>query len=160
MKYDIKVREVGSQPILGVRAVVRTLELVQFFDEACNQMKNYLAKAGVRTAGPAMSIWHSAPGQIPDGFDIETCIPIENLISPADPMRSRELPAGLQAFTVHYGAYDDMGNAFEAVWKWIQEHGYEMVGPPRDVVLIGPNETSDPSTYRTEIVYPVVSIPQ
>jgi effector-binding domain-containing protein len=120
-------------------------------------MMAYLDKAGVRVVGPAMSLWHSAPGQIPDSFDIETCLPIEGPVSPADRMHFRELPAGLQAFTIHIGSYDNMGDAFDAVWEWIQEHSYEMTGPPRDVVLRGPNETSDPSTYRTEIVYPVAA---
>ncbi len=155
MAYAIHVREVGPQPILSIRAVVRTLELVQFFDEACKEMQTYLTQVGVRTVDPAMSLWQSAPGQIPDGSDIETCLPIEGPVPPSGRMRYSELSAGLQAFTVHYGAYDDMGNAFDAVWHWIQEHGYEMAGPPRDVVLVGPNDTSDPSAYRTEIVYPV-----
>ena len=51
-----------------------------------------------------------------------------------------------------------MGNAFEAVWEWIQEHGHEVVGPPRDVVLVGPHLTSDTTAYRTRIVYPSAAI--
>jgi effector-binding domain-containing protein len=155
MAYEIRVREVGSQPILSIRAIVQTPELVRFFDEACNEMRTYLILVGVRAVGPARSLWHSAPGQIPDSFDIETCLAIEHPVPPSGRMRYGALPAGLQAFTVHHGAYNDMGNAFDAVWHWIQAHGYEMVGPPCDVVLVGPDDTSDPSAYRTEIVYPV-----
>jgi effector-binding domain-containing protein len=155
MDYKIQVREVGSQPILSIRAVVRTLELVGFFDEACSEIMAYLIQAGVHAVGPPRSLWHSAPGQIPDGSDIETCLPVARPVEPSGRMRYRELPGGLEAFTVHHGAYDDMGNAFDAVWQWIQANGYELVGPPCDVVLVGPNETSDPSAYRTEIVYPV-----
>ena len=50
-----------------------------------------------------------------------------------------------------------MSSAFDAVWQWIEEHGYKMDGAPRDVVLVGPNDTSDVTAYRTEIVYPVTS---
>ena len=155
MPYVVQVREVAPQPILSIRAVVRTPELIQFFDEACREMQTYLSQVGGRTVGPPMSLWHSAPGQIPDASDIETCWPIEGPVASSGGMRYSELPAGLQAFTVHPGAYDEMGKAFDAVWHWIQEHGYEMAGAPRDVVLVGPNETRDPSAYRTEIVYPV-----
>ena len=55
-------------------------------------------------------------------------------------MRYGELPAGLEVFTVHAGAYNEMGDAFDAVWQWIQEQGYEVAGPPRDAVLVGPME--------------------
>lgn len=155
MVYEIQLREAGPQPVLSIRAVVPTLELVQFFDVACAEMRAYLAQAGIRITGPAMSLWHSAPGQIPGASDIETCWPIEGPAPSSGRMKYRELAAGFQAFTVHPGPYDDMGNAFDAVWHWIQERGYEMAGPPRDVVLVGPGDTSDPADYRTEIVYPV-----
>lgn len=155
MPYTIQVRAVPPQPILSIRAVVRTPELVQFFDEACREMEIYLAQVGVRRTGAPMSLWHSAPGEIPDSSDIETCLPVDKPVPPSGRMGFRILPAGTQAFTVHQGAYDDMGNAFDAVWQWIEEQGYKMAGAPRDVVLVGPNETSHLQEYRTEIVYPV-----
>ena len=155
MPYEIQVREVNPQPILSIRAVVPTLELIQFFDEAVNEMNAYVNQVGIKITGPAMSLWHSAPGQIPDASDIETCLPIEGPVPASGRMLYTKLPAGLHAFTIHHGSYDNMVNAYDAVWHWIQEQGYEMTGPPRDVVRVGPNDTSDPSNYRTEIVYPI-----
>jgi len=155
MNYAIQVRNVRPQPVLSIRAVVPTPELIQFFDAACQEMQAYLAQLGMSQVGPPMSLWHSAPGQIPNSSDLETCLPIPHLIPASGRMSSRELPAGLEVFTVHAGAYDDMVQAFDALWHWVQAEGYEMAGPPRDVVLVGPNETSDPAAYRTEIVYPI-----
>jgi hypothetical protein len=100
MTYQVQIRQVGPQPILSIRAVVPTLELVQFFDEACTQMQAYLTQTGIRIVGPAMSLWHSAPGQIQDGFDLETGWPIEGPVPSLGRMHYRELPAGLQAFTM------------------------------------------------------------
>ena len=104
-----------------------------------------------------MSLWHSAPGQIPNALDIETYWPIEGPVLSMGQMKYRVLPAGLEAFTLYHGSYDDIGNAFDAWWQWVQEQGYEMSGPPRDVVLVGPTDTGDPPAYRTEIVYPITS---
>ena len=159
MTYQIQLREARPQPILSIRAVVPTMQLVQFFDEATQEMQAYLEEQGVRRTGPAMSLWHSAPGQIPGASDIETCWPIEGPVPPMGQMHYRVLPAGLEAITIHHGSYDDMGNAFDALWQWTQEQGYEMTGPPRDVVLVGPADAGDPSAYRTEIVYPVAARP-
>jgi effector-binding domain-containing protein len=155
MDYAIQIREAGPQPVLSIRAITPIFELIPFFDEACTEMRAYLEQVGVQSVGPAMSLWHSAPGEIKDGFDIETCLPVEGPLPSSGRMHYRELPASLQAFTVHKGGYEDMRNAFDAVWDWIRQHGYEMAGPPRDVVLVGPGDTGDPAAYRTEIVYPV-----
>lgn len=156
MIYEIHTRHVSAQAVLSIRAVVPTSELIQFFDTACEEIGAHLAQLGMTPAGPAMSLWHSAPGQIPNASDIETCLPVNQLVSASGRMSSRELPGGLEAFTVHSGGYENMVDAFDAVWKWIEAEGYEMTGPPRDVVLIGPGHTSDPAAYRTEVVYPIV----
>jgi len=155
MPYEVQIREVGPQTIMSIRAVVPTLEMVKFFDDACNEMRAYVTQIGGRIVGPAMSLWQSEPGLIKDGFDIETCLPVEHPVPSIGRMRCSELPAGVHVFTVHHGPYDDMSNAFDAVWKWIQENDYEMAGPPRDVVLEGPKDTNDPTAYRTEIVFPI-----
>ena len=132
-----------------------TLELVSFFGTACREIRSYLEEVGVEAAGPPMSLWHSEPGEIPDAFDIETCIPLERAVPGIGRIRPGELPAGTLAATVHEGPYDTMGTAFEAVWDWAQAEGYEAVGPPRDATLVGPDETDDPAEYRTEIALPV-----
>ncbi|HEY3476357.1 MAG TPA: hypothetical protein VGK56_17215 [Anaerolineales bacterium] len=86
----------GPQPILSIRAVVPTLELVRFFDEACREMQTYLEHKGIRITGSAMSLWHSAPGQIPDASDLETCWPIEMPVPSIGWMTHRVLPAVLK----------------------------------------------------------------
>ena len=62
MAYQIQLREVEAQPILGIRAVVPTLELDQFFDEASREMQTYLEQQGIRSTGPAMSLWRAMQG--------------------------------------------------------------------------------------------------
>ena len=153
MTYDVHRREVNERPILSVRAVVRTDELVAFFDAAVAEMRAYLAQLSVTAAGPPGSLWHSAPGEIPDASDVETYLPLERPVPSSGRMTGRALPAGLEAFTVHAGNYDTMGSAFDAVWNWLQANGYQMDGPPADVVLVGPGDTAAPDDYRTEIVY-------
>ena len=44
MPYEIQLREVGSQPILSIRAVVKTHDLVAFFDGAVREMRAYLTE--------------------------------------------------------------------------------------------------------------------
>jgi DNA-binding transcriptional MerR regulator/predicted transcriptional regulator YdeE len=71
-------------------------------------------------------------------------------------MRVHELPAALMATTVHQGSYNTIGEAHEAILKWIEANAYRIVGPDRELNLYHtmPIHLDDPS-YVTEIQYPV-----
>ncbi len=71
-------------------------------------------------------------------------------------MRVHELPAATMAATVHHGSYNTIGEAHEAVFKWIEANGYRIAGPDRELNLYHtmPIRQDDPS-YVTEIQYPV-----
>lgn len=155
MTYEVKVKEVAAQPILSIRARVPEGELVAFFDEACGEMYAYLERVGVRPAGPPMSQWYSDPEMTPGEAEIETCIPVEQHAPSSGRVKAGALPAGPLAYTVHDGPYDNMGEAFDAVRAWIQINGRKTAGPPRDVVLVGPNDTDNALAYRTEIAWPI-----
>jgi len=66
-----------------------------------------------------------------------------------------EIPGGAVATTVHHGAYDAVGSAYEAVDGWIRDHSLVVDGPPREVYLTDPQETPDPADLVTEIEFPV-----
>jgi len=67
-----------------------------------------------------------------------------------------ELPAATMAAAVHPGSYDTIGQAHEAILKWIEANGYRIVGPDRELNLYHtmPIRHDEPS-YVTEIQYPV-----
>jgi effector-binding domain-containing protein len=71
-------------------------------------------------------------------------------------MRVQELPAATMAATVHHGSYHTIGEAHEAVLRWIEANGYRIVGADREIYLYNamPIRLDDPS-YITEIQYPV-----
>jgi effector-binding domain-containing protein len=137
----IQMEEVGPQPIVGIRAKVPTEGLAGFFEVAWRELLAHAAGAGARVMGPAMSLWHSAPGDVPGGFDMEVCIPVDRVLAVSSRVVGRELPRGTLASTLHEGPYATMVAAFDAVWKSTQANGYAMAGPPRDVVLVGPKDT-------------------
>ena len=157
MQYVVQLKELRAQPLVSIRAVVSATQLVDFFEEAVREMRDYLAEIGERPAGPPLSLWHSSPEQSETEFDFEPCLPVPHSVPAKGRIRAGELPAGLVASTIHSGDYDSMGAAFDAVWNWIVDHSYKPAGPPRDVVLVGAHDAVDPVHYRTEIAWPVRS---
>ena len=69
-------------------------------------------------------------------------------------MYGREVEGGAVAWTTHRGPYDEVGPAYHTVAGWIQEHGHEIAGPPREVYLTDPGSTP-PSEFLTEIQFPI-----
>jgi effector-binding domain-containing protein len=64
--------------------------------------------------------------------------------------------AATMACVVHHGPFITIGQAYEALMKWIGENGYHIVGPGREVYLheAKAGDQNDPNTL-TEIQFPV-----
>ena len=73
-------------------------------------------------------------------------------------MHVHELPAAVMAATIHHGPYMTIGEAHEAVIRWIAANGYRIAGPEREIYLYNqtPVLQDDPS-YVTEIQYPIAT---
>lgn len=68
-------------------------------------------------------------------------------------MTTRDLPVVQQAAcTVHKGDYSGLNDAYVALGRWIEANGYRVVGPPREVYLVGGGAPAD---NITEIQFPV-----
>ncbi|HID64340.1 MAG TPA: hypothetical protein EYP49_16610 [Anaerolineae bacterium] len=59
------------------------------------------------------------------------------------------------ACIVHQGSYDTIGEAYNQLMTWIEANGYRICGPNREVYVQGPEPGRDPSTYVTEVQFPV-----
>lgn len=90
------------------------------------------------------------------GFDGAAAFFVRFPAPDAGRMRVHELPASLVATTIHYGAYNRIAEAHEAVIAWIEANNYRIAGADREINLYNrsPIRPDDP-TYLTEIKYPV-----
>jgi AraC family transcriptional regulator len=68
-----------------------------------------------------------------------------------------ELPAGPTAFALHRGAYDKLAETHAAIERWLDEQELERAGAPWEVYITDPGERPDPTTWETEIYYPLTS---
>ncbi len=61
------------------------------------------------------------------------------------------------ACIVHKGPYQTLGLAYTALSKWIQENGYTISGPQRELYLKGEWDSESTGDYITEIQIPVTA---
>jgi len=152
-KYDVVVKHVEAFKVASVRGVVPTPpEQGGLWGE----LEGYLATKRVRPIGPCLSLYHDDEAKERD-WDIEVCEPIEANVAESQRVKVRVLPdVASMACVVHHGPFTTIGEAYDAVSKWISGNGYHITGPAREVYVKATengNQT-DPDTV-TEIQFPV-----
>jgi len=156
MPYDVRIKEQGAQPIVSVRTHTSLARISETMGQAFGEIFGYLGQLGVQPAGPPLSIYHD-PEFKEDDLDIEIGVPCERRLAGKGHLDGRELPGGPVATTLHAGPYDSIGQAYQALYAWIQEHGHETDGPPREVYLVSFGQTQNPDEFRTELAWPLKS---
>jgi effector-binding domain-containing protein len=154
MTYEVRLRETQPQTAASIHGHVAWAEIGSFFSAALTEIGKLLAEQAVRYAGPPFTIYHCADAKEAE-VDMEVAVPVVEPVEPAGRVEAIEVPGGLVATTLHAGPYQDVGPAYRALAEWIQEHGHEYSGPPREIYLTDPNEVKDPGALRTEVIWPI-----
>jgi effector-binding domain-containing protein len=150
--YEVVIKDVEALKVASTRGVVPTPP-----DQGTlwRELGGYLAEQGVRQGGACLSLYHDDEYQERD-WDIEACQPVEADVPESERVKARVLPAAKMACTIHNGPFASIGEAYNAIAKWLDENGYRVVGSPREVYLRMAEDGSqnDPDTV-TEIQFPV-----
>ena len=155
-KYEVVIKKVEPVKIASVRGVVPTPpEQGPLWGE----LEGYLALQRVKPTGPCLSLYHD-DGYRERDWDIEVCEPIASAVKETERVKVRDLPpVETMACTVHHGPFVTIGESYNALGGWIDENGFRIVGPAREVYL-RPSENgsqNDPETV-TEIQFPVQKV--
>ena len=153
MEYDIGVRDVVSQPIVSIRTRTPLAQMAAFMGSAYGELFQLIGQQGVRPAGPPFAVYHD-PEFKEDDIDVEAGVPVAEPVASVGRVVGGEFPAGSVAFTLDLGPYEGIGGAYRAVTAWVEVHGREFAGPPREVYLVGVGQ-AEPSGYRTEVQFPI-----
>ena len=153
-KYDVVIKKIEPIKIASVRGVVPTPpDQRSLWDE----LMGYLNQQGARMSGPPMALYHDKEFKERD-WDIEVSIPIIDQIAPGQRVKVYDLPGfEKMACVVHTGPFATIGEAYDAIAKWIDQNGYQIVGPGRELNLRLPDQLgnqNDPNTVN-EIQFPV-----
>jgi effector-binding domain-containing protein len=154
MPYEVEVKEVPAQHVAAVRKHASMATIGEDVSSGFATVGQAVGMAGVPMAGPPFLVMFDVIDEESDG-DIEIAFPVALPFEGAGEVAGKELPAMTVASTVHRGPYDEIGPAYQTLQGWIQEHGHEVAGPPREIYLTDPQETPDPADYLTEVQFPI-----
>ena len=73
----------------------------------------------------------------------------------APPRSIGSIGGGTVAATNHLGPYDKLGEAHQAVERWIADQGEEVGGHPCEIYVTDPGDEPDPQKWLTVIHWPL-----
>ena len=155
-KYEVVIKSVDEIRVASVRDVVPTPpEQGRLWQE----LGEYLTKRHVQPTDACFTLYHDDEYRERD-WDVEVCEPIGSELRPTQRVKVQTLPAvKTLACTIHNGPFVTLGEAYNAVGKWISDNNYRIVGPCREVYLhVNENTGQQDSDTVTEIQFPVEKI--
>jgi DNA-binding transcriptional MerR regulator len=161
--YDVMLKQVEPLLVASVRAILpRHSAVGALFGEVYAAIGPHVAEAlGPRPGqdGQTMVLWYDTEFKEHD-VDGAAAFILRCPVPERGRMRVHELPAATVAATIHHGPYNTIGDAHEAVLKWLEANGYQVAVPDREINIYNamPIRRDDPS-YVTEIQYPVEKTP-
>ena len=126
------------------------------------QLYEWVEHYGLQPAGMPQALYLTIPGETPEGeAEWELWAPIAGGSGETGPDESgfgvKRLEPEALAAAVHKGPYEQVGTVYRELLEWIGDHGYQVVGPPREVYMTDPDEVP-PEEYLTEVQMPVMKV--
>ncbi|GCE13527.1 MerR family transcriptional regulator [Tengunoibacter tsumagoiensis] len=151
--YEIVPKNVDQLFVASLRA---TVPVVGGIDHSFRKIEAYLRSHTIFPASPSLLLLYSRSVEREEGLyiDVEAAIPISNSPPDNEQITVRTLAGGLMASTIHTGQDLFLGMAHASLYRWINDNGYRIVAPPRQIRLRH-EEGLDPAEYITEVQFPI-----
>ena len=158
--YEVTLKSVDALTVAAIRETVPTIEqMPQRCGEMFNMIASWMASNGL-PFGPPMTIYHNESYTL-ENIDTECAfiIPgaeIDKVARPISPIIVHQMEAVPHVATTiaaddFYQKVGGLTPAYNAIGHWIEEHGYSIVGAPREL-FYGSPEKGD---FTAEIQFPV-----
>jgi DNA-binding transcriptional MerR regulator len=157
--YEVIIKSVPPLKIASAREEVPSPALMR---ERCfaliGEVFKALTQVGVKETGPVLALYHYHES-LEDSIDVEMAVAVTAAErAQSGRVKVYDLPQVTVASAVYNGSYDafeSVGQVYAAIGKWIQENGYHIVGPSRELYLQAPAPGSASRDGIMEIQFPV-----
>lgn len=93
-----------------------------------------------------------------DRIKYEVAVEIDKEVEGEDVIQYREDIDKEAVVATYTGPYEQISDAYEKILKWIDENGYKVNGPAREIYIVNRQQGKyvDPDDFKTEIQIPVM----
>ena len=149
-EYEFKIETLKAQPTMTVRFKVSSepKKISAKYAEVFGAVFTHVLSNGGQLAGAPFSRYHAVTE---DELDIEAGLPVAKAIEGKGDIKVSELPGGKVVTTVHHGPYEKLGNAHNALQKWVSDKGYKATSGVWESYVTDPSKEKDQSKWQTKL---------
>lgn len=151
--YTIKETQWPEKAFLTIRAVKRFDALPQFFGESYGALYDALQKQGIKTCDMPCAFYYSID-EVKKETDMAAAVCVQGQFPEQGPFEKVILPPSRVISTTHYGPYESMMPAYQAMEQYLKEHQLK-----RTLVIeeyfSDPTVEKDQSKWKTNIHFVV-----
>jgi effector-binding domain-containing protein len=144
MTYQVHIQEAAAQLTGVIRCRASQPQLPQVVPGLCGEVWEFFRKSGLPRPGRHVALYLDKEMNIEVG--VEVAQPFEG----NGRVICSSTPAGKVATTAHFGPYNRLGGAYDAIKKWCSEKGYMLTGPAWEVYG---HWDEDPAKLRTDVFW-------
>ena len=149
-----EVLETAARPIAVLHLTVPGSEMQKVMGPGLAELKAAVAAQGIAAEGA----WFTHHFKIERGtFDFEICVPVTAPVAATGRVEPSERPAMKAARTVYRGPYEKLGAAWGEFDAWVAANGHAPAADLWERYLVGPDATSDPAGFQTELTRPLIA---
>lgn len=127
--------------------------------EGYGRLYGWIAQHGLTPEGMPAAVYLTMPSEVPEEqarWELWAPVAGEPDEVPVDEsgVGIKHIPKTHVLAAMHRGPYETVAPTYEAVWAYMEGHGYAPAGPPMERYYSDPDEVP-PEEYLTEVVIPV-----
>lgn len=153
-EVPVQHRQAPGSPVVRVSARLGRDEVADWFGRVYPQLYAILADLGTDPAGPAGATYSSEFFEGETG-EVVAFVPVAAGAVPPGDDRFTVLAPTRCAVAVHSGPFTDGDITYGRLGLHVAEHDTALPDPIVEIYLVGPDHTSDPDEFRTEIWWPI-----
>ncbi|NLI91460.1 MAG: GyrI-like domain-containing protein [Peptococcaceae bacterium] len=149
--FKIELLEQQAQPVLAVKTKTRMEDLPRIIGESYGKIMGYMSELGEQPADAPYTAYYNLDME---NLDVEMGFPVSKAFPDKDGVKAAEIPGGKFACSIFKGPYSSMEGAYNQMFKWIEENGYQSTGVYYEYYYNAPSEVPE-SELLTRIVMPL-----
>jgi DNA-binding transcriptional MerR regulator len=151
---SIEHRSIKATPAAAITDVLDVRDALSWYQGALGELHATLAAQHMSSTGAAGGIFSNALFSEARG-EATIFLPCDGEVRRLGRVVPLVVPATEVAIVVHAGAHNNVDLAYGALATYVTQHALAVEGPIREYYVVGPQDTSDEATWRTEIAWPI-----
>ena len=149
MNYSVQLETITApRPLAVVRRRASPQQLPKIVPDACGVVWGVVRARQIKGAGRHVALY------LDDQINLEVGVELESPFGSFGDVVGSALPVGLVAATVHFGPYNRLHDAHQAIRDWCASQGHALAGSCWEIYGHWEDAwNSDPAKIRTDVYH-------